>query len=63
MRRERAELQFHGEEVIDDFEIAGSGGLLDLFDFLFHSVDELLDLDLRGDSLWMGQSMPVTLEQ
>ena len=53
---QRAVLELLREEVVDDFEVAGGGGLLDLVDFFFlgtvGAVDELLDFDLWWRFLW-----------
>ncbi len=46
---EWAVVEFVRVEVVDDFEVAGGDGLLDLFDFLFCAVDLFEDFDFGGD--------------
>ncbi len=58
---QRAVTERHGVEMIDRFEEARGLPFDEFLDFLFHSVNNLLDFDFLFD-VFSGQSTPVTLE-
>ena len=49
---ERAVTQFHGEEMIDGFEVAGRFTLDDFFDMFFHPVNDFRNFGFFFDSLF-----------